>query len=117
MVAGLELGNANELIGERFTDEDELAFPFDFARAADTADLVIGVIPGVFLAIRHRAPGAGVYLCRRRLIVGLVRTLFVEMAAKGIKTGLLFWPVRCRRLRGLRLQGAMHTFMPTVLLW
>ena len=28
MVAGLELGDANELIDQRFTNEDEFAFPF-----------------------------------------------------------------------------------------
>ena len=47
MVAGLKLCNTNEFIDQRLTDEDELAFPSDFTRCADTADLVIGVIPRV----------------------------------------------------------------------
>jgi hypothetical protein len=116
VVAGLELGDANELIDQRFTDEDELAFPFDFTRCADTADLVIGVIPGVFLAVRHGALRGCVNLCRRSLIMGFVRALLVIMAAKDIKTSLLLLPVRCRRPRCLRLQRPMHALVPAVLL-
>ena len=63
VVTGLAFSNSNKFIHQRLTDEDELALPFDFARAADAADLVIGVILGVFLARRREvlqfSPPAG----------------------------------------------------------
>jgi hypothetical protein len=55
MVSSLELGDANDLIAQSFADEDQLAMPFDLAIAADPADLMISVVPGVFHPRRHGA--------------------------------------------------------------
>src|SRR4051812_26900594 len=116
VVAGLKLGDANELVDQRLTDEDELAFPSDFTRCADAADLMIGIIPRIFLAVRHGALRGRVDLRRRRLIMGFVWALFVIMAAEDIKTGLLLPSVFCRWPRCLRLQRPMHALVPAVLL-
>jgi hypothetical protein len=50
MVAGFEFSNAHEFVDQRLADEDKLTLPFDHACAADAADLMICVIPGVLLA-------------------------------------------------------------------
>src|ERR1700744_2511430 len=60
MVAGLEFSNADEFVDQRLADKDKPALPFDHAGAADAADLMIGVIPGVLLAWRHGGEGWGV---------------------------------------------------------
>ena len=77
VAAGLQFSNANEFVRRRLTDEDKLAFPFDLAVAADATDLMIGVIPGIFLAGRHGARGSGVELRRRPLAKGFVRALII----------------------------------------
>src|SRR5262245_44237495 len=89
VVAGLELGDADELADQRGADEDKLAFPHDLARAANTSDLVIRVIPGVFHASRHGAARRLVELGRQLLPERLVRTLFIVVPAEGIETSLL----------------------------
>lgn len=55
VVTGLKLGNADQLVNERFADEDRFAPPFDLASATDALDLVIGVVSEVLRAVRHRA--------------------------------------------------------------
>src|SRR5260370_4996421 len=109
VVAGLEFSNANKFVHQRLADEDEFVFPFDCARAADAADLVIGVIPGVFLARWHGARGSCVGLRRRSLAQRFVRTFVVVMLSEPVKASLLLWRVGCRRWRELRLQRALHS--------
>ena len=116
VVAGVEFSNAHEFVDQRLADEDKLAFPFDHARAADTANLMIGVIPGVLLARRHGARGSGVGRRRRSLAERFVRTFLVVMRSEPVKARLLLSGVRCRRGRGLCLQRAMHALMSAVLL-
>src|SRR5258705_3392780 len=108
VIAGLEFGNANELIHQRLADEDELAFPFDLAVAADATDLVIGVIPGILHAIRHGVLGALVSLRRRPLAKRFVRTFLVVRATKDVKAGRPLGRILCRWRRALRLQRAVH---------
>src|SRR5437763_16482917 len=90
VVPGLEFGNANKFVDQRFANEDELAFPFDLAVAADASDPVIGVIPWILRARRHDARGSRVGLRGRSLAKRFVRTFLVVMAAKDVKTNLLF---------------------------
>src|SRR5438876_5455700 len=66
--------------------------------------------------IRHRPRRRAITRRRRLLIEGLVRPLVVELRAKDIEAPLLSgeaargWPGR------LRLQRAMHPFMPAILI-
>src|SRR5262249_54844974 len=85
MVAGLELGNADELTDQRFGDEDLAAFPLDRARRPYAADLMIGIVPGLLDTIGHRTRRGRVELVRRPLAQCLVRSLLVVMTAEGIK--------------------------------
>src|SRR5437764_3702350 len=45
-VAGLGLGDADGLAGQRLADIDELAAPFDLAAGADATDGMVGIVPG-----------------------------------------------------------------------
>ncbi|MGD1037086.1 MAG: hypothetical protein ABR878_07790 [Roseiarcus sp.] len=55
MVAVVEFGEADEFAAERFTDEEQAAFPLDLASATHPPHLVVGVVPGVFEALRRGA--------------------------------------------------------------
>jgi hypothetical protein len=116
VVAGLKLGDADEFAGQRLADEDEFAFPHDLAGAANTTDLVIRIVPGVFRANRHGAPRGRVALRGQLLPERFVRTLFIVMPAESIETCLLFGSVRCRGPRGLGFERAMHPLVSAVLL-
>src|SRR5208282_5034233 len=117
LVSVFEFGEANQFARERLADEDEFAPPFDFAGGADPARLVVGVIPGLVDPLGHGAWGRCVELGRGRLAQRLVGTFLVVMAAELVEARLLFARVGGRRLRGLRLQRAMHAFVTSVLLW
>src|SRR5215475_5211420 len=116
MVAGFELGQTNELAGERLADEDAMTSPFDLAVRVDPTNLVIFVItrlrPLRYCSIRRRIEFAGHTLAQR-----LMRPFLVVMVAEHIKARLLLGRIRRRRLRGLLLQGAMHPLVSAVLLW
>ena len=116
VVAGLALGDANEFINKCLSDEDEPAFPFDLTRAADATDLMIGVVPGVLHPRRHGTRGWGIGLGRWPLAERFVWPFSVVVLPELVKTSLLIARVGRRRGRGLRLQRAMHSLMPTVLL-
>ena len=78
VVATLQLGNADELIHQGFADEDKLAVPFDLAGAADPAGLVVGVVPGISLAIWHDALGSSIGLGGRALAQRFMRKPVVK---------------------------------------
>jgi hypothetical protein len=98
MVAGLEFGDAQELASQYLADEEAAAFPHDLARGAHAADLVIGVVPRVFNAIRHGPLRWHIELVRGTLAQRFVRALLVVVPAEGVEGGLLFG--RVRRGRG-----------------
>src|SRR5947209_13541992 len=116
LVAGFKLGDADELADQRLADENPLALPHDLTRAAYSADLMIRVIPRILNSGRHCSHRSGIEFCRRPLPQRLMRPLLVIVPSERIKASLLFGRIRCRRLRGLLLQCAMHTLVPTVLL-
>ncbi len=92
------------------------AFPFDLAVASDAANLVIGIVPGVFRAGRHGPRGSGVNLLPaavgQALRAGVAHCNALGTGQSGPAAGR----ARRRRGRGLRLQRAMHALMPAVLL-
>src|SRR5882757_6365653 len=47
IVAGFKLSDANQFADQGLADEDVTSSPHDLARAADTTDLVIGIVPGI----------------------------------------------------------------------
>src|SRR5258708_4958541 len=116
VVPGFEVGDADEFSDQGLADEDKLALPLDLTCVADAANLMIGIIPGVFDPVRHGALRGGVKLRRRPLPERLGRTLLVGMPAKVIEADLAVgwvsgsWAVR------LFLQGAMHALVPPILL-
>src|SRR5262245_49430228 len=116
MVAGFELGQTNELAGERLADEDAMTSPFDLAVRVDPTNLVIFVItrlrPLRYCSIRRRIEFAGHTLAQR-----LMRPFLVVMVAEHIKARLLLGRIRRRRVSGLLVQGAMHPLVSAVLLW
>src|SRR5262249_27973209 len=116
MVLGFEFGNADELTYQRFTDEDLVASPLDCAGRPYAADLVVGIVPRLLDPLRHGALRGCIELVRWPLSQRLMRALLVVMAAEGIKADLLLTSVGGWRARGLRLEGAMHALMATVLL-
>src|SRR5215471_17301459 len=116
VVLGFELGDADELTDQRFADEDLAAFPLDCAGRPHPTDLMMGIVPWLLDTIRHGALRGRIDLVRRPLPQRLMRTLFVVVAAEGIKTDLLRASVGGRWARGLRLERAMHALMAAVLL-
>src|SRR5882724_10778365 len=92
------------------------AVPPNAAVGADVADFeAIGVLERR-QAVGHRAPRRSVAGGRRLLIERLVRALVVELLPEGIEAALLRGEVAGRWARRLGLQGAVHAFMPAVLL-
>src|SRR5262249_7533009 len=65
----------------------------------------------------HRARRRRVARGRRLLVERLVRPLVIELFAKNIKPTLLGGETPGRRACRLRLQCAMHPFMPPILRW
>src|ERR1700722_2160086 len=115
-IACLSLGNPNRLVDENLADKDEVAAPFDFTVAAYPPHGVIGVIPGLFDAIRIGAPRGLVVAARRLLAERLVRPLVVVVRAEPIEAALLLVWGGGRWLRGLFLERPMHALVPPVLL-
>src|SRR6266436_1831344 len=66
--------------------------------------------------VGHRSVRRGVAGGRRLLIERLMRALVVELLPKSIEAALLRRETAGRWARGLGLQGAVHAFMPAVLL-
>src|SRR5205085_6138360 len=82
----------------------------------DAARVMIGVVPGVLLAVRQGSGRGVIGIDRRPLAKRIVRALVVIMLAEPVEAGLLLAGIGGRRGRGLRLQGAMHALMAAVLL-
>src|SRR4051812_184089 len=99
VAAGIVLGKADEFASERLANEHVLAAPFDDAVGTHTADLMIGVVPGIIEAARHRAGRRAPELDGCHLVERLVRPLLVEVAAEGVEATLLLDGGACRRLR------------------
>src|SRR5690348_7157119 len=116
MVAGFELGDADEFADQGLAEEEALAAPGDLARAAHAPDLVIGVIPGILDTIRHGARRGCIECCWGPLPQRFVRPLLVVVMAEGVEAGLLCGRRYRRRTRGLRLQRAMHALVAGVVL-
>src|SRR3990172_7547018 len=115
-VAAFGLGDADDLAGQRFADEHELAAPLDLTVGSHTAHGVVGVVPG-FLDPIGILPRRGAVVRRRRLLAErLVRALVIVGLAEAIEAGLLRAGRRCRRTRGLSLERAMQPLVPAVLL-
>src|SRR5882724_8727314 len=88
-IAALGLGNPDRLVDENLADEHEVAAPFDFSVAAHPTHGVIGVIPGLFDAIRMGARRGRVAAARRLLAERLMRPLVVVMRPEPIEAALL----------------------------
>src|SRR5262249_28815682 len=116
MVTGFEFGDADQLAYQGLADENPLALPHDLARAANPAHLMLGVIPGVLDAHRHRSGRARIVFRRRALPQRFMRPLLVVVPSKGIETSLLFGRIGCRWARGLLFERAMHSFVSPVFL-
>src|SRR6266851_5952100 len=93
------------------------AVPPNAAVGADVADFEAIRVLERWQPVRHRPVRRGVAGRRRLLIERLVRALVVELLPKSIEAALLRGEAARRRARGLGLQGAVHAFMPAVLLW
>ena len=116
MIAGFEFVEANRFADQRLGDEHALALPHDLARTAHAADLVVGIVPGILDAVRHRPPRWRVDRVRRPLAECFVRTLFIVVSPEDVEASLLLARIRCRRARGLCLERAMHALVAAVLL-
>ena len=116
VAARLTLGDADHFARERLADEQVFAAPLDFAVPTHPSHFMIGVIPGVVDPSGHRPSRRAPAFGGRRLVQRLARTLLVEVPAKGVETILLFAGGLRRRPRRLRLQRAVHAFMPPVVL-
>lgn len=112
----VELGDADDLSGQRLADEEMAAAPLDLAVGADAADLMVGVVPGVFEPVREGPRRGRPVIGRRGLVQRLVRPLIVVVAAEGVEAGLLLGQAGRRRIGGLRLQGPVHALVAAVLL-
>src|SRR5271154_2892445 len=109
-------GDADRFADERLAEKDELAAPSDLAVAADAADGVVGVVPGLVdragIGPRRGPVAAG----RRHLAERFVWTVIVEVVAEAVEAGLLVGERGGGRVRGLGLERAMHALMPAILL-
>ncbi len=95
---------------------DPAAVPPNATVGADVADFeAIGILQRGQRRW-HLADGGGVARRWRRLVERLVRALVVELRAKGVEAPLLGGETARRGPRRLRLQGAVHAFMPPVLI-
>src|SRR5919201_4836688 len=103
MVAGFEFRDADQLAHQRLTDKDMLTLPPDLARAAHPAHLVIGIIPGLLDAIRHRPRRSRVKFRRRPLAQRFMWALLVVVSAEAVEADLLFGSARRHRARRLCL--------------
>src|SRR2546425_8686182 len=110
----------NLLQAHIFTDADggdvhPPAVPPNAPIGADVADFeAIGVLERR-QPVRHRARRWRIARGRRLLVERLMRPLVVELLAKDIEASLLRGKTARRRTCRLRLQRAVHTFMPAVL--
>ncbi len=116
MVAVVELSEADEFADQSLADEGVLASPFDFAPRAHPPRLMVGVVPRVLDARRHRARRGRIEVGRRPLPERLVRPLLVIVTAERVEARLLLIGVGGRRPRGLLLERTMHALMAPVLL-
>ena len=116
MAAGVVFAEADTLARECLADEDIIAAPSDLTGGTHSADLVIGVVPGVLETARQSARRRLPALDGRLLVERFVRPLLVEVAAEGIETTLLLGRRFRRRLRGLGLQRTVHALMSAVIL-
>src|SRR5580658_10167388 len=88
-IAAFSLGNPNRLIDENLADEHEVAAPSDFSVAAHPPHGVIGIIPGLFGAIRIGARRGRVATARRLLAERLMGPLVVVMRPEPVEAALL----------------------------
>src|SRR5690242_18225672 len=109
-------GHANGFADQRLADEDQLASPFDFAIAAHPSLDMVGIVTR-FARSPGRPVGSLIVLGGSLLAQRLVRTLVIVTLAEGVEAPLLLARRRGGRMRGLRLQGAVHALVPAVLLW
>src|SRR5450755_999 len=115
-VALLGLGDAGELADEGFTDEDEVATPFDLAIGSHPAHRVVGVVPGI-LHFGRIGPGRGAIAAGRRVLVeSLMGSDVVEVLAEVLEPGLLLGRARGGWAGGLGLERAVHALVTAVLL-
>src|SRR5215510_164602 len=90
--------------------------PSNTSIGADVPHLeTIGVLKRWQL-VRHRPRGRGIARRRRRLIQRLMGALVVEFFAKGIEAPLLRGEAAGGWTRRLGFQGAVHPFVPAILL-
>jgi hypothetical protein len=112
----IDLGETDELTGQRLADEDELAPPLDLAGVAHAANLVVRVVPGIGEARRQGASGRLPSRGRCRLADRPVRALHVEARPKPVEARLLLGDRgRCWR-RGLGLESSVYALVPAVIL-
>src|ERR1700722_10350230 len=115
-IAAFRLGNPNRLVDENLADEHKVAAPPDFSIAAHPPHGVIGIIPGLFDAIRIEARRGRVAAARRLLVERLMGPLVVVMRSEPVEAALLLLRGVSWRPRGLLFERPMHAFVPPVLL-
>src|SRR6266436_7227289 len=97
-------------------DENQLALPFNLAVAADPAQCEVAGVGRICEPGRIGSRRRRVNRRRHRLAQGFVRALMVKLCTEIIEAALLGGERGRRRLRGFRLEGLVHAFMPSVLL-
>src|SRR5437868_2352325 len=112
----IDLLQPHRLVRQRVRNEDHFAMPTNLPATSHLAHL-----PGFGILDRRRMPWILAHrgLIPRRgcgLIESLMRTILVVLAPELIEAALLRAPVGGGGTRGGLLQGAMHAFMPSVLL-
>src|SRR5262245_59649679 len=116
VAAALQLGEADQLAGQRLADENPLPAPFHDAGRVHPPDLVVGVVPRVLEASRQGTQRRLPATCRHHLTQRLVRPLLVVVNPEALEPLLLLGSRRRRRLGGQSLQRTMHALVATVVL-
>ena len=82
------LGKSDDLTCERLADEHMLAMPLDHAGLAHATNLMIGIVPGILEASRHRSLRWFPSLRGRHLVDRLVWALLVVQRDEATPIGL-----------------------------
>jgi hypothetical protein len=111
-----DLLEADVLALQEVAYEDLLVLPADRLVLRDEANLEMGRIGNVHRPSGEWAGGGTIDGGRGLEVQGFVGSLLVEDVAEGIEAALLCAEVLLRGTGGLGLEGAMHAFVPSVLM-
>src|SRR5260370_13294990 len=106
----------NQFTDQRSGDENQLALPFNLAVAADPAQCEVAGVDRICEPGRIGSRRRRVNRPPHPSAQGFVRALMVKLCTEIIEAALLGGERGRRRVRGFRLEGLVHAFMPPVLL-